>query len=109
MNYHQFIQTTFENYTSDAPEFEEAKIKLIAKLKTLPEKKGFDPIFNTIPSAVPFNKTTYKLTAEISLSIKDGIANLSEKIWSEETNDGRELIVIESSEAKKFERKQRKP
>lgn len=109
MDYMDFIKENIESYTSEEPGFEEAKKKLVAILKELPHKRGFDTKFNLVPSAVPFRKTSYQLTSEISLSIKDGIENIEEKIWSETTIDGRKLVVIESNEADRFVHKQRKP
>jgi hypothetical protein len=47
---------------------------------------------------VPFRKINYSLSKEISLSIEDGIDNISEKIWSEKTASGKELVVIFSPE-----------
>ncbi|AZF29774.1 hypothetical protein C4J89_0267 [Pseudomonas sp. R4-35-07] len=107
IDYFKFLDATISNYKSDNNEFEEAKQKLIIKLKDLPKNKGFDTVFELVPSAVPFRNTNYKLTTEISLSIREGISNLSEKVWSEITSDGRELVVIESKLAKQFKRKER--
>jgi hypothetical protein len=109
MDYVKFIDETFTNYTSQAPNFDTKKDLLISKLKELPAKKGFDTLFKLIPSAVPFRQTTYKLNQDISLVIKDGIENLDAKIWRETTVDGRELVVIETSEAKNFVLKTRAP
>nr|WP_288466617.1 nucleoid-associated protein [uncultured Pseudomonas sp.] len=108
MNYTEFLEKTIKNYKSDDPGFEKAKAPLLQKLEELPQKKGFDTIFNLVPEAVPFRRTTYKLNKDIFLTIKDGIENLESKIWSETTLDGRELVVIESTEAKKFKHKERK-
>ena len=108
MDYFKFIKTTIEHYTSESEGFQPAKLKLLTKLAELPEKKGFDSMFELVPGAVPFRNITYKLTQEISLSIREGILKLSDKIWSEVTSDGRELVVIESVVARQFERKERK-
>lgn len=107
MDYISFIDKTFSRYTSDNSDFEDQKLDLIKKLKELPTKKGFDTIFNLVPSAVPFKKTTYQLNTDITLSIVDGIANLENKVWREVTLDGRNLVVIETSEAKNFVLKKR--
>lgn len=108
MDYLNFISTTIENYTSESEGFQNTKEKIIAKLVELPQKKGFDSMFQLVPGAVPFRNITYKLTQEISLSVREGILKLSDKIWSEVTSDGRELVVIESIAARQFERKERK-
>lgn len=109
MDYVKFVDETFTNYTSQSPNFDTKKDLLISKLKELPIKKGFDTLFKLIPSAVPFRQTTYKLNQDISLVIKEGIENLDAKIWRETTVDGRELVVIETSEAKNFVLKTRAP
>lgn len=108
MDYLKFVDKTFRNYKSEDPDFEEKKIGLIKKLDDLPKKEGFDTLFTLVPSAVPFKKTTYQLTKDITLSIKDGILNIDNKIWREETLDGSTLLVIETSEAKNFSLKKRR-
>lgn len=108
MDYLSFIDKTFANYKSDNPYFDEKSADLIKKLKELPQKKNFDTIFTLIPSAVPFRKTTYRLNKNISLSINEGILNLENKIWREVTLDGKNLVVIETSEAKNFTLKKRR-
>ncbi|MDP3845899.1 MAG: hypothetical protein Q8R10_05680 [Pseudomonas sp.] len=107
MDYTKFIDDNFLNYTSDNPEFEKKKPQLLKKLHELPETKGFDTLFNLVPSAVPFRKTTYKLSQDIALIIKDGIGKLDEKVWAERTADGRHLVVIESNESRNFKLKER--
>lgn len=108
MDYFAFIDKTIASYKSDNPDFDEKKIDLVKKLKELPQKKSFDTIFTLVPSAVPFRKTTYRLNKDISLSITEGILNLESKIWREITLDGKDLVVIETSEAKNFTLKKRR-
>ena len=108
MDYFAFIDKTIASYKSDTPDFDEKKIDLVKKLKELPQKKSFDTIFTLVPSAVPFRKTTYRLNKDISLSITEGILNLESKIWREITLDGKDLVVIETSEAKNFTLKKRR-
>ena len=108
MDYFSFIDKTFEHYKSENPYFSEKHTELIKKLKELPQKKKFDTIFTLIPSAVPFRKTTYRLSKDISLSVTEGILNLESKIWRERTLDGKDLVVIETSEAKNFTLKKRR-
>jgi L-rhamnose mutarotase len=107
MDYSVFLDKTIRNYESDNPEFKKAKEALIKKLEVLPAKKGFDTLFVLVPEAVPFRKTTYKLNNDMFLTIKDGTENLEQKVWAEITKDGRELLVIETSEARNFKRKER--
>lgn len=108
MDFLKFVDNTIKNYSSESEGFQQAKEKIVSKLRELPEKKGFDSMFSLVPSAVPFRNITYKLTQEISLSVREGISKLSDKIWSEITADGKELVVIESPAARQFERKDRK-
>ncbi|MEX5544107.1 hypothetical protein Q1J68_00725 [Pseudomonas pergaminensis] len=108
MDYFAFIDRTIASYKSDNQDFDEKKIDIIKKLKELPQKKNFDTIFTLVPSAVPFRKTTYRLNKDISLSITEGILNLESKIWREITLDGKDLVVIETSEAKNFTLKKRR-
>lgn len=108
MDYLSFIDKTFSNYKSDNPYFDEKNLEIIKKLKESPQKKSFDTVFTLVPSAVPFRKTTYHLSKDISLSINEGILNLDSKIWQEVTLDGKHLVVIETSEAKNFTLKKRR-
>lgn len=103
LKYDEFIRDTFENYEPEDPALKEKLPKIIEQLKKLPEKKEFDTRFNLMPSEVPFRKSTYKLSKEITLTIEDGIENINDKVWGERAADGRHLVVIESSE-KEFSR-----
>lgn len=107
-NYYDFLSNTIEDYEPEDTELK-AKIPDIVKtLMDLPAKKQFDTQFLLVPSAVPFRRTKYNLSKEISLTIEDGIENLSDKIWSERTASGRELIIIDSPDGfKKFTLKKR--
>lgn len=106
MNYDDFINDTVANYV---PEDNNLKIvDLVKKLKELPDKKGFDSQFNLVASQVKFRQSKIKLSNEITLTLDDGIDHLDNKIWSEETKDGKKLVVIESAEGfKRFKQKQR--
>lgn len=107
MNYTEFIKQVFEGYQPIDERAGPAIEKLVDKLKELPDKKKFDTQFTLVPAAVPYRKTKYVLSPEITLTIEEGIKNLADKVWSEVTPDGRELVVIESDQAKLFPRKQR--
>lgn len=98
LKYDEFIRDTFENYEPEDPALVEKLPKIVEQLKKLPEKKDFDTRFNLVPSEVPFKKSTYKLSQEITLTIEDGIENIHDKVWSERAADGRHLVVIDSSE-----------
>jgi hypothetical protein len=107
MNYTAFVENVFGAYepidASAAPHID----RLVDRLKELPDKKKFDTQFALVPAAVPYRKTKVVLSPEITLTIEEGIKNLADKIWSEITPDGRELVVIESDKAKLFPRKAR--
>lgn len=106
MNYEDFVNDVIANYE---PEDSKLKISnLVKKLKELPQKKGFDTQFTLDPSKVKFRKSQFKLSREITLTIADNIEHLNEKVWSEQTKDGKKLVVIESEEGfKHFMKKPR--
>lgn len=107
MDYTAFVAKVFETYQPIDPSATEAIGKLVEKLKELPAAKNFDTQFTLVPAEVPYRKSKIALSPEITLTIDEGIQNLSQKIWSEVTKDGRELVVIESDQAKRFPRKVR--
>lgn len=108
LKYDEFLDKTVKNYTPIDESLNNKLPEIVKTLKDLPEKKGFDTHFTLIPSEVPYRKTNYKLSQEISLIIDDGIAKLNNKIWSEKTASGKKLVVIESPEGfQYFEQKTR--
>lgn len=107
MKYLDFVSTIFDQYVPEDAVLKPLMGIFIDKLKKLPEKENFDTDFTLVPAAVPFKQTKYNLSPEITLSIKDGIENLKDKIWAEKTSDGKYLVVIESDEAKNFTLKHR--
>lgn len=107
MNYFNFVDTVFNKYKPTDEAAEPDIKKLVEKLKELPGKKNFDTQFELVPGAVPFKQTKYNLSSEITLTIKDGITNISDKIWAEVTKDGRNVVVIESDQAHNFSMKKR--
>lgn len=107
-NYYDFLSNTIEDYEPEDTELKKKIPDIVKTLMDLPAKKQFDTQFTLVPSAVPFRRTKYNLSKEISLTIEDGIENLSDKIWSEKTASGRELIIIDSPDGfKKFTLKKR--
>lgn len=98
LKYDDFIENVFANYTPENADLKTKLPTLVAELKSLPEKKGFDTRFNLVPSEVPFKKSSYKISQEITLTIEDGIQNIADKVWSEKTASGKYLVVIESSQ-----------
>lgn len=99
MDFNEFIGDIFESYVSDDDLYNsEKKDKIIEKLKELPDKKGFDWSFELVPSVVKYNMSKVRLSEEITLVYEEGMRNLSRKIWSDLTDDGRKVVVIESAE-----------
>ena len=107
MNYHTFVSDTFGAYTPVSSDASADIVKLVAKLNLLPNTKGFDTQFTLVPEAVPFRQKKYNLTPEIMLTVREGIADLSEKIWAETTQDGKKVVVIETDQADNFVMKPR--
>lgn len=99
MRFDVFVENTFANYTPEDSLLSAKLPSILTRLKELPEKKGFDSMFSIVPSAVPFKKSKISLSREITLSLEEGIQNIDSKIWSEETTDGRKLVVINSPSA----------
>lgn len=108
MDYIDFVDKVFKNYEPQDPELQNKLPEIISKLEALPNEKDFDTQFGLIPSEVPFKQTKVALSKEISLSIKDGIESLEDKVWSERSDSGRKFVVIESPEGfAKFKEKRR--
>ncbi|WP_210459370.1 hypothetical protein [Vibrio crassostreae] len=109
MKYDEFVEKTVKNYEPIDKDLEKKLPEIVNKLNALPEKKKFDTSFNLVPSEVPFKRKTYNLTKEIILSVQDGVENLTDKVWSEKTASGQELVVIDSPEGfKQFKLRERK-
>jgi len=108
MNYNGFIDNLFDTYVPKKEELKSVIPNILEKLKSAPKKKGFDTQFNLIPSAVPYKQIKVKLTSEVELIYVDGMNKISDVIWSEETKDGKKLVVINSPTGfYKFEKKNR--
>jgi hypothetical protein len=98
MKYDEFIENTFSNYEPLDNDLKVMLPKIKEKLEKLPEKKNFDTRFTLAPELVTFRRSSYELSKEISLSIEGGIENINDKVWSEKTASGQELVVINSPE-----------
>jgi len=95
IDYIDFIDKTFGEYEPEVQSMKERLPTLMQSLKELPVKKGFDTKFSLVPSEIPFRKSRYELTKEITLSVVDGIEDLDSKVWAENRN-GKKLVIIES-------------
>jgi len=108
MKYDEFVDNTFGSYEPINSKLKEKLPKMKEKLSQLPDKKNFDTRFNLAPKLVKFRRSNYELSKEISLSVEGGIENIHDKIWSEKTASGKELVVISSPEGfKQFTQKER--
>ena len=74
---------------------------LAANLRKLPQTKGFDGDFTPVPSAVPFHKVNVEVSKGINLLYDPGMQDLTNKIWSSKTPDGRPVLVLDAPEAAK--------
>ncbi len=99
MNYVDFVEKTFLKYEPHDVALSKKIESIIEKLKQLPERYNFDTQFELVPGAVDFRRTKVDLTPEISLSFEPDIKDIDNKIWSEQTKEGRRLVVIHSDEA----------
>ena len=110
MNYYEFINNLFERYEYKDPGLVTEVPGILKKLREAPKSptQGFDTQFDLVPKAVPFRQVKINLTPEVELIYSDGMTNISDVIWSEETNEGKKLVVIHSPVGfSRFEKKLR--
>lgn len=99
MKFDEFLTNTFLHYEPENKQLASKLPALVAKLTELPEKKQFDSRFTLVPSEVSYKQTKVKLSHEIALSYEEGIADLDQKIWAEQTESGKQLVVIHAPDA----------
>jgi hypothetical protein len=108
MDYIEFVDTVIRTYTPEDEGLIDKLPSIIERLEKLPAEKKFDTKFKLIPGEVPFRKTQFKLSKEMTLYINDSVDNIEDKVWAEETSSGKKLVVIESPEGfKNFKIKER--
>lgn len=103
MRYGEFVDNLLSTYD---PVDAAAKNKISTieqKLRQLPATKNFDTQFMLDPAAVPYRQRKITLSPEITLTIKEGIEKLDEKIWASKTQDGRNILVIQTEHVNGFE------
>ena len=101
--YSKFVDDLIKNYS---PIDANAKPKLAlieTKLRDLPTTKKFDTQFSLDPSMVPYRQRKLVLSPEITLTIKEGIDRLEEKIWASKTKDGNNVLVIQTENISGFQ------
>lgn len=99
LNYDQFVNSVFSSYEPYDPGLKDKLPSFIDKLKLLPGKCGFDTQFELVPAAVDLRRTKIDLTSEISISYESDIKDFDDKIWAEQTKEGKKLVVINSDDA----------
>jgi hypothetical protein len=110
MRYNDYIDDQFGNYSPLNEALSEDMPALIATLKDLPRRKGFDTHFDIEPSAITMRRRKFKLNEFVDLMVESGVDGLSDKVWSERTQDGKRLVVVDSPEGfNQFEEKERQP
>lgn len=103
MRFGSFVDGLLSNYDPIDP-LASAKLSVVEqKLRQLPNTKNFDSEFELDPSVVPYRKRKFVLSPEISLSIEEGIDNISDKIWASKTIDGRNILVIQTENVSGFD------
>lgn len=84
--------------------------KIKSDLLALPEKRGFDTQFELTPGDVSFRVHKVKVRSDVVVQYDEGMQNIDEKIWYEESLAGKKFIVIDAEEGyQAFTRKDRKP
>ncbi|RAP57104.1 hypothetical protein [Oleiagrimonas sp. MCCC 1A03011] len=101
IDFDKFVTSTFSSYSPVADDLASELPNLVTRLRELPKKKGFDSHFTLAPAAVPYNKVKVQLNTGISLSYDEGLAHLSDRIWSTTTKDGKEVVVVDAPGASK--------
>lgn len=99
MDFTDFVEKTFDGYQIDDAEVSKRYQEVVKKIKLLPAVKGFDTQFDLHPKSVPFKRINLPLTDEVTVSYNEDIANLSEKIWSSKTAEGKHVVMVEATEA----------
>ncbi|TKR53589.1 hypothetical protein D7I39_20260 [Allopusillimonas ginsengisoli] len=99
MKFDDFVTRTFQNYVPQEPSLVTKWNGVVDRLRALPSKGRFDGQFDLVSSAVPFKRQTIKLSTQISLNYDENIPNLSDKIWSTTTPDGRNVVVVDAPDA----------
>lgn len=99
-NYFDFLSDVIENYKPINTEF--PKDKLIAKLKDLPLKRGFDTQFSIDKTSIKKRVNKIKLANNLFLNIEDNVENLENIIepWMDE--QGNKFLRIRTTEGYEY-------
>lgn len=100
-DYDDMLEKIFTGYAANDIS-DDKKRELSEKLRRLPEEKGFDRRFQSVPDAIKRKaKRTYKVTAGIELKISN-LENEND-IWAYEDNYGRKYLRIRVSNEQTFQ------
>ena len=93
-DYSEMLDQTIRNYVPDDMT-EETKGILLEKLETLPQEKGFDRQFSTVPTVIKSSmRKTYEVYNGIQIRIPGGMEELKDIIWSQQDSDGKQYLKI---------------
>lgn len=93
-DYSEMLDQTIRNYVPDDMT-EETKGILLEKLETLPQEKGFDRQFNTVPTVIKSSmRKTYEVYNGIQIRIPGAMEELKDIIWSQQDSDGKQYLKI---------------
>lgn len=101
MDFDQFVTSTFAAYAPVEASLADELPQLVTALRALPTKRQFDSHFTLAPKAVPYKKLKVELNTGITLSYDEDLAHLSDRIWATKTDDGKEVVVVDSPNASK--------
>lgn len=98
IDYNTMIETVLGNYEGD--NIDQARVEgLKSRLLELPENRGFDRQFTSVPGAINARvRKVYKVNSGIELKIHDHINNISETIKSVEEPSGERFIKIRTND-----------
>lgn len=102
IDYSTMIADVIGNYQPSAIDPEKF-VEIKNKLNDLPNKKGFDRQFNSIPSAISARiRQTYKVFDGIELKITHDIPDIKQTIKSVQEADGTRYIKIKTNDDETF-------
>ena len=104
IDFQEMVESILENY--DPIDIEPAKVQQIKeKLLQLPEKKGFDRQFNSMPKVINARiKKTYEINDGIELRITDAIEDIQSTIRAYREPDGTRYLKIKTNNDDTFRR-----
>lgn len=103
LNYTDMIEDVLGTYipiSSKSKDIEDLKQKLLE----LPEKKSFDTQFIPSLSAIKARiRQKYKVNEEVEILAKQGLSNIKDTVYSEETIEGEKRLIIKITDNNTFD------